>query len=132
LPFRYLHPSSPLSLLYKKNPKSDITSDKSRFKSKIIGSRIKKGCCQKFELNLVQLSITGFLQRKISSYAHEAGVRCDSVYRIEKCWLKVGMQGSFKIYCYLFVRCENKPHPWTSDEHRDHSRPLPKLENAIE
>ncbi|CAF2042890.1 unnamed protein product, partial [Brassica napus] len=41
-------------------------------------------------------------------------------------------QGSFKVYCYLFVRCDNKPAPWTSDEHGDPSRPLPKLEDAID
>ncbi|KAL0661181.1 hypothetical protein Bca4012_098018 [Brassica carinata] len=67
-------------------------------------------------------------KEKRSAYAPEAGMRYDGVYRIEKCWLKVGVQGSFKIYCYLFVRCDNKPAPWTSDEHEDRSRPLPKLE----
>ncbi|KAH0858995.1 LOW QUALITY PROTEIN: hypothetical protein HID58_087256 [Brassica napus] len=67
-------------------------------------------------------------KEKRSAYAPEAGMRYDGVYRIEKCWLKVGVQGSFKVYCYLFVRCDNKPAPWTSDEHGDRSRPLPKLE----
>ncbi|CAN6868052.1 unnamed protein product [Brassica oleracea] len=86
---------------------------------------IRKGGCPNVELNLV-------LQRKRSAYAPEAGVRYDGVYRIEKCWLKVGVQGSFKVYCYLFVRCDNKPAPWTSDEHGDPSRPLPKLEDAID
>ncbi|KAH0860168.1 LOW QUALITY PROTEIN: hypothetical protein HID58_088429 [Brassica napus] len=52
---------------------------------------------------------------KRSAYAPEAGMRYDGVYRIEKCWLKVGV-------------CDNKPAPWTSDEHGDRSRPLPKLE----
>ncbi|KAH0892123.1 hypothetical protein HID58_054552, partial [Brassica napus] len=56
----------------------------------------------------------------------------DGVYRIEKCWLKVGVQGSCKVYCYLFVRCDNKLAPWTNDEHGDRSRPLPKLEDAID
>ncbi|KAH0905899.1 hypothetical protein HID58_037726, partial [Brassica napus] len=68
------------------------------------------------------------LQKKKSEFASEAGVRYDGVYRIEKCWLKVGVQ----VYCYLFVRCDNKPATWTSDEHGDRSRPLPKLENAID
>ncbi|CAN6972579.1 unnamed protein product, partial [Brassica rapa subsp. trilocularis] len=125
LPFRHLHPSSLPSLSYKRNPKSEITSDKSRFKSKIIESGIRKDCCPNVELNLV-------LQIKRSAYAPEAGLRYDGVYRIEKCWLKVGVQCSFKVYCYLFVRCDNKPAPWTSDERGDPSRPLPKLEDAID
>ena len=32
------------------------------------------------------------LQKKKSEFASEAGVRYDGVYRIEKCWLKVGVQ----------------------------------------
>ncbi|KAH0910597.1 hypothetical protein HID58_033918 [Brassica napus] len=52
-------------------------------------------------------------KKRLSAYAPEAG-------------------GSFKVYCYLFVRCDNKPAPWTSDEHGDPSRPLPKLEDAID
>ncbi|KAL0645900.1 hypothetical protein Bca4012_044191 [Brassica carinata] len=35
-------------------------------------------------------------KEKRSAYAPEAGMRYDGVYRIEKCWLKVGVQGSFK------------------------------------
>ncbi|CAJ1971620.1 unnamed protein product [Sphenostylis stenocarpa] len=50
-----------------------------------------------------------------SSYAPQSGLRYDGVYRIEKCWRKVGIQG-FKVCRYLFVRCDNEPAPWTSDE----------------
>ncbi|MBA0588245.1 hypothetical protein Gorai_001357 [Gossypium raimondii] len=65
-------------------------------------------------------------KEKRSSYAPEKGVRYDGVYRIEKCWRKVGIQG-FKVCRYLFVRCDNEPAPWTSDEHGDRPRPLPAI-----
>ncbi|XP_022929922.1 E3 ubiquitin-protein ligase ORTHRUS 2-like isoform X1 [Cucurbita moschata] len=65
-------------------------------------------------------------KEKRSSYAPEKGLRYDGIYRIEKCWRKVGIQG-FKVCRYLFVRCDNEPAPWTSDEHGDRPRPLPKI-----
>ncbi|EEF32828.1 E3 ubiquitin-protein ligase ORTHRUS 2 [Ricinus communis] len=65
-------------------------------------------------------------KEKRSSYAPESGVRYDGVYRIEKCWRKVGIQGH-KVCRYLFVRCDNEPAPWTSDEHGDRPRPLPVI-----
>ncbi|KAJ4890635.1 E3 ubiquitin-protein ligase ORTHRUS 2 [Raphanus sativus] len=70
-----------------------------------------------------------------SSYAPEEGVRYDGCYRIEKCWLKVGVQGKFKVCRYLFIRCDNEPAPWTSDELGDRPRPLPdipELKKAID
>ncbi|CAN1140005.1 E3 ubiquitin-protein ligase ORTHRUS 1 [Linum perenne] len=33
----------------------------------------------------------------------------------------------FKVCWYLFVRCDNEPAPWTSDEHGDMPRPLPNI-----
>ncbi|WOL12608.1 hypothetical protein Cni_G21375 [Canna indica] len=66
-------------------------------------------------------------KEKRSSYAPETGVRYDGIYRIEKCWRKFGVQG-FKVCRYLFVRCDNDPAPWTSDEHGDLPRPLPDVE----
>lgn len=66
-------------------------------------------------------------KEKRSSYAPESGVRYDGVYRIEKCWRKIGVQGTFKVCRYLFVRCDNEPAPWTSDAHGDRPRPLPKI-----
>ncbi|KAK7371808.1 hypothetical protein VNO80_05173 [Phaseolus coccineus] len=66
-------------------------------------------------------------KEKRSSYAPESGVRYDGVYRIEKCWRKNGIQGC-KVCRYLFVRCDNEPAPWTSDECGDRPRPLPKIE----
>ncbi|XP_010534227.1 PREDICTED: E3 ubiquitin-protein ligase ORTHRUS 2-like [Tarenaya hassleriana] len=65
-------------------------------------------------------------KEKRSAYAPEVGVRYDGVYRIEKCWRKVARQG-FKVCRYLFVRCDNEPAPWTSDENGDCPRPLPKI-----
>ncbi|XP_025011894.1 E3 ubiquitin-protein ligase ORTHRUS 2 isoform X2 [Ricinus communis] len=73
-------------------------------------------------------------KEKRSSYAPETGVRYDGIYRIEKCWRKNGMQG-YKVCRYLFVRCDNEPAPWTSDNHGDRPRPLPvigELENAVD
>ncbi|XP_042449994.1 E3 ubiquitin-protein ligase ORTHRUS 2-like [Zingiber officinale] len=66
-------------------------------------------------------------KEKRSSYAPETGVRYDGIYRIEKCWRKVGVQG-FKVCRYLFVRCDNEPAPWTSEEHGDRPRSLPEVE----
>ncbi|CAH8331756.1 unnamed protein product [Eruca vesicaria subsp. sativa] len=66
-------------------------------------------------------------KEKRSAYAPaEKSVRYDGIYRIEKCWRKVGVQG-FKVCRYLFVRCDNEPAPWTSDEHGDRPRPLPTI-----
>ncbi|KAJ4787021.1 Zinc finger (C3HC4-type RING finger) family protein [Rhynchospora pubera] len=65
-------------------------------------------------------------KEKRSSYAPEKGVRYDGVYRIERCWRKVGKQG-FKVCRYLFVRCDNEPAPWTSDDHGDRPRQLPDV-----
>ncbi|XP_045822619.1 E3 ubiquitin-protein ligase ORTHRUS 2-like [Trifolium pratense] len=73
-------------------------------------------------------------KEKRSSYAPEAGVRYDGVYRIEKCWRKIGIQGH-KVCRYLFVRCDNEAAPWTSDLSGDRPRPLPIIEefkNAID
>lgn len=61
-----------------------------------------------------------------SSYAPEKGYRYDGIYRVEKCWVIVGLQG-LNVCRYLFVRCDNEPAPWTSDEHGDQPRPLPTL-----
>uniref|UniRef100_A0ACD5UJ26 Uncharacterized protein n=1 Tax=Avena sativa TaxID=4498 RepID=A0ACD5UJ26_AVESA len=66
-------------------------------------------------------------KEKRSSYAPESGVRYDGVYRIEKCWRKIGVQGTHKVCRYLFVRCDNEPAPWTSDLYGDRPRPLPKI-----
>ncbi|KAK3228895.1 hypothetical protein Dsin_000776 [Dipteronia sinensis] len=73
-------------------------------------------------------------KEKRSSYAPETGVRYDGIYRIEKCWRKNGIQG-YKVCRYLFVRCDNDPAPWTSDNNGDHPGPLPvikELKNAID
>ncbi|GAU11725.1 hypothetical protein TSUD_74760 [Trifolium subterraneum] len=66
-------------------------------------------------------------KEKRSSYAPEAGVRYDGVYRIEKCWRKIGIQGH-KVCRYLFVRCDNEAAPWTSDLSGDRPRPLPIID----
>ncbi|XP_058195511.1 E3 ubiquitin-protein ligase ORTHRUS 2-like isoform X1 [Rhododendron vialii] len=73
-------------------------------------------------------------KEKDSSYAPETGVRYDGIYRIEKCWRKAGIQG-FMVCRYLFVRCDNAPAPWTSDDNGDRPRPLPnipELKNATD
>ncbi|CAJ2636516.1 unnamed protein product [Trifolium pratense] len=65
-------------------------------------------------------------KEKCSSYAPEEGVRYDGVYRIEKCWRKVGIQGH-KVCRYLFVRCDNEPAPWTIDLSGARPRLLPTI-----
>ncbi|CAD6226091.1 unnamed protein product [Miscanthus lutarioriparius] len=66
-------------------------------------------------------------KEKHSLYAPKLGVRYDGIYRIEKCWRKIGIQGKFKVCRYLFVRYDNEPAPWTSDGHGDRPRPLPDI-----
>ncbi|CAI5509411.1 unnamed protein product [Closterium sp. Naga37s-1] len=62
-----------------------------------------------------------------SSYAPQAGVRYDGVYRIERCWRKKSKVG-FLVCRYLFVRCDNSPAPWTSDDVGDSpGRKLPQV-----
>ncbi|KAG6390721.1 hypothetical protein SASPL_148465 [Salvia splendens] len=63
---------------------------------------------------------------KRSPYAPEKGYRYDGVYRVEKCWRKAGIQ-KFLVCRYLFVRCDNEPAPWTSDEHGDRPRDMPVI-----
>lgn len=64
---------------------------------------------------------------RYSAYAPKEGVRYDGVYRIEKCWRKARFPDSFKVCRYLFVRCDNEPAPWNSDESGDRPRPLPNI-----
>ncbi|EAZ30098.1 hypothetical protein OsJ_14159 [Oryza sativa Japonica Group] len=71
-------------------------------------------------LNGYPVRVVRSFKEKRSPYAPESGVRYDGIYRIEKCWRKTGVQGTFKV---------------CSDEHGDHPRPLPDIEelkNAID
>lgn len=65
-------------------------------------------------------------KEKRSNYAPGKGVRYDGIYRIEKCWRKNGIQGC-KVCRYLFVRCDNEPAPWASEQTGDRPRPLPEI-----
>lgn len=67
-------------------------------------------------------------KEKRSSYAptDETPVRYDGIYRIVKCWRTKGKQG-FLMCRYLFVRCDNEPAPWSSDETGDR----PGLESSL-
>lgn len=59
-------------------------------------------------------------KEKRSSYAPttEQPVRYDGIYRIVRAYRKPGNQG--KLVCrYLFVRCDNSPAPWISEEAGD-------------
>ncbi|XP_028801856.1 E3 ubiquitin-protein ligase ORTHRUS 2 [Neltuma alba] len=90
---------------------------------------LKVSCLKGYPVRVVRSH-----KEKRSSYAPEQGLRYDGVYRIEKCWRKQGLQG-FKVCRYLFVRCDNEPAPWTSDDHGDRPRPLPvipELEKATD
>lgn len=53
-------------------------------------------------------------------------VRYDGIYRIAKCWRAPGQQG-FLMCRYLFVRCDNEPAPWSSEECGDKDGPLPEI-----
>ncbi|XP_024536254.1 E3 ubiquitin-protein ligase ORTHRUS 2 [Selaginella moellendorffii] len=61
-----------------------------------------------------------------SAYAPQEGLRYDGLYRIERCWRKIGLKG-FRVCRYLFVRCDNEPAPWTSEDYGDRPRPLPEI-----
>ncbi|XP_024539605.1 E3 ubiquitin-protein ligase ORTHRUS 2 [Selaginella moellendorffii] len=61
-----------------------------------------------------------------SAYAPQEGLRYDGLYRIERCWRKIGLKG-FLVCRYLFVRCDNEPAPWTSEDYGDRPRPLPEI-----
>lgn len=64
-------------------------------------------------------------KEKRSAYAPSTDqpVRYDGIYRIVKCWRKKGAQGL--LMCrYLFIRCDNEPAPWSSDESGDRPRDL--------
>ncbi|KAI3759564.1 hypothetical protein L6452_07463 [Arctium lappa] len=75
-------------------------------------------------------------KNKRSVYSPQEGYRYDGIYRIERCWRKLGVQG-FLICRYLFIRCDNEPAPWmTSDNaHGDLPRvvpDVPELREAID
>lgn len=66
-------------------------------------------------------------KEKRSAYAPttDEPVRYDGIYRIVKCWRKKGAQGL--LMCrYLFLRCDNDPAPWSSDDTGDRPRDLEK------
>lgn len=99
------------------------TNDKQSFDQQFDKSNLalKVSCRRGYPVRVVRSH-----KEKRSSYAPENGVRYDGIYRIEKCWRKNGIQG-FKVCRYLFVRCDNEPAPWASDEIGDRPRPLPKI-----
>ncbi|PNW84915.1 hypothetical protein CHLRE_03g163850v5 [Chlamydomonas reinhardtii] len=48
-------------------------------------------------------------------------VRYDGCYRVLACWRVKGIEG-FLVCRYLFVRCDNSPAPWSSDDTGDRPR----------
>lgn len=87
---------------------------------------LKESCMKGLPVRVVRS-----YKEKRSSYAppDDTPVRYDGIYRIAKCWRKKGEQG-FLVCRYLFVRCDNEPAPWSSDESGDKpidlERDLPK------
>lgn len=67
-------------------------------------------------------------KEKRSSYAPsgDTPVRYDGIYRIVKCWRIKGRQGLL-ICRYLFIRADNDPAPWSSEETGDR----PGLESKL-
>ncbi|KAG8084671.1 hypothetical protein GUJ93_ZPchr0010g8847 [Zizania palustris] len=102
-----------------KRTNKDQSSDQ---KFEKLNAALRISCLKGYPVRVVRSH-----KEKRSSYAPEDGVRYDGVYRIEKCWRKIGVQGKFKVCRYLFVRCDNEPAPWTSDVCGDRPRPLPKI-----
>uniref|UniRef100_A0ACD5XDV1 Uncharacterized protein n=1 Tax=Avena sativa TaxID=4498 RepID=A0ACD5XDV1_AVESA len=102
-----------------KRTNKDQSSDQ---KFEKMNAALRLSCLKGYPVRVVRSH-----KEKRSSYPPERGVRYDGVYRIEKCWRKIGVQGTYKVCRYLFVRCDNEPAPWTSDLHGDRPRPLPKI-----
>ncbi|XP_042048683.1 E3 ubiquitin-protein ligase ORTHRUS 2-like [Salvia splendens] len=90
-----------------------------RFKS--YNEALRVSCREGYPVRVVRSA-----KEKRSSYAPQEGVRYDGVYRVEKCWRKAGQQG-FVVCRYLFVRCDNDPASWTTDNQGDRPRPLPSI-----
>ncbi|KAK7404212.1 hypothetical protein VNO78_04902 [Psophocarpus tetragonolobus] len=114
--------------LYTGSGGKDLSGNKRTNKSHSFDQKFEKynralqvSCLQGYPVRVVRSH-----KEKRSSYAPESGVRYDGIYRIEKCWQIAGLQG-FKVCRYLFVRCDNEPAPWTSDDHGDRPRPLPTI-----
>lgn len=114
--------------LYTGSGGKDLSGNKRTNKSHSFDQKFEKynralqvSCLQGYPVRVVRS-----FKEKRSSYAPETGVRYDGIYRIEKCWQIAGLQG-FKVCRYLFVRCDNEPAPWTSDDHGDRPRPLPAI-----
>ncbi|KAM0863741.1 hypothetical protein ACQ4PT_044382 [Festuca glaucescens] len=102
-----------------KRTNKDQSSDQ---KFEKMNAALRLSCLKGYPVRVVRSH-----KEKRSSYAPVKGVRYDGVYRIEKCWRKIGVQGKYKVCRYLFVRCDNEAAPWTSDLHGDLPRPLPKI-----
>ncbi|MBA0621372.1 hypothetical protein Godav_007007 [Gossypium davidsonii] len=96
-----------------------IQSFDQEFKS--ANEALRLSCRKGYPLRVIRCA-----KDKHSSYAPVKGLRYDGIYRVEKCWRNVGVQG-FKVCRYLMVRCDNAPAPWTSDVHGDCPRPLPAI-----
>ncbi|XP_022965844.1 E3 ubiquitin-protein ligase ORTHRUS 2-like [Cucurbita maxima] len=114
--------------LYTGSGGRDLSGNKRTSKDQSFDQKFEKSnkALQVSCLNGYPVRVVRSHKEKRSSYAPEKGLRYDGIYRIEKCWRKVGIQG-FKVCRYLFVRCDNDPAPWTSDEHGDRPRPLPAI-----
>ncbi|PPD92957.1 hypothetical protein GOBAR_DD10093 [Gossypium barbadense] len=96
-----------------------IQSFDQEFKS--ANEALRLSCRKGYPLRVIRCA-----KDKHSSYAPVKGLRYDGIYRVEKCWRNVGVQG-FKVCRYLMLRCDNAPAPWTSDVHGDCPRPLPAI-----
>ncbi|XVE63777.1 hypothetical protein DITRI_Ditri07aG0047100 [Diplodiscus trichospermus] len=120
--------------LYTGSGGRDLSGNKRTNKDQSFDQEFKSGneslrlsCLQGYPIRVIRS-----YKDKHSSFAPEKGLRYDGIYRVEKCWRNVGVQG-YKVCRYLFVRCDNDPAPWTSDVNGDRPRPLPvipELENA--
>ncbi|GLC36723.1 hypothetical protein PLESTB_000789700 [Pleodorina starrii] len=65
----------------------------------------------------------GSSSRQVAEAKAHNPVRYDGIYRVLACWRGKGA-ANYLVCRYLFVRCDNSPAPWSSDDGGD----LPRLE----
>eukprot|EP00198_Chlamydomonas_reinhardtii_P014208 XP_001703545.1 RING finger protein [Chlamydomonas reinhardtii] len=75
---------------------------------------IKKSCVEGYPVRVVRSCKTAKPKTLLP-------VRYDGCYRVLACWRVKGIEG-FLVCRYLFVRCDNSPAPWSSDDTGDRPR----------
>ncbi|GBF96461.1 hypothetical protein Rsub_09260 [Raphidocelis subcapitata] len=84
----------------------------------LMNEALRLSCIKGYPVRVVRS-----FKEKRSNYAPpvETPVRYDGIYRILRCWRKKGAQG-YLMCRYLFMRCDNAPAPWSSEDTGDSLR----------